>query len=127
MSLTHSSEYHPRTTFHKERNANSVFLSEQENFLTSCATNSPSDNNQKHGNTVPQSANSVEATTPGRNYYGHRNKFNHNRCPRRARADGHREMDNIYSVPKKKQQGRELSCVVVPLSSKYFADPNLLN
>jgi hypothetical protein len=107
MGLSHGSEYYLRTVFHEERNANSVFLNEQANSLTSCTTNSPSDNNQKHGDTVPQLANSVEATNPGRIYCGHRNRFNHNRCPRRAGTDGQREMVNTYSVLSKKQQGRE--------------------
>jgi len=98
MCLTHGSEYYPRKVIHKEGNANSVLLKKQENFLTSCATNSPSDNNQKHGHTVPQLANSLEATSPGRIYYSHRTKFNHNQCPRRERTDGHREMDNTYWV-----------------------------
>jgi len=66
MFLTRGSEFYPRKIIHKEDNANSVLLTKkQENFLTSCATNSPSDNNQKHGNTIPQLTNSVEATNPG--------------------------------------------------------------
>ena len=98
VGLTRGSEYYPRKVIHKAGNANFVLLKKQENSPTSCETNSTSDNNQKHGNAVPQLANSVEATNPGRIYYGHHSKFNHNRCPRRARTGGHREMDNTYSV-----------------------------
>jgi hypothetical protein len=96
VGLTRGSEYYPRKVIHKEGKANSVLLKKQENSLTRCANSNPSDNNQKHGNTVPQLANSVEATNSV--YYGHRTKFNHNRCPRRARTGGHREMDDTYSV-----------------------------
>lgn len=96
MGLTCGSEYYPRKVIHMEGNANSVLLKKQENSLTKCANNNPSDNNQKHGNTVLQLANSVEATSSV--YYGHRIKFNHNRSPRRARTGGLREMDNTYSV-----------------------------
>jgi hypothetical protein len=98
VGLTRGSEYYPRKVIHKEGKANSVLLKKQENSLTSCATNSTSDNNQKNGNVVPQLANSVEATNPGRIYWCHHTKFNHNRCPQRARTGGHREMDNTYSV-----------------------------
>jgi hypothetical protein len=45
MGLTRGSKYYPRKVIHKEGNANSMLLKKQENSLTSCATNSPSDNN----------------------------------------------------------------------------------
>jgi hypothetical protein len=98
MGLTHGSEYYKRKLIHKEGNAKSALIKKQENSLTSCANKSSSNNNQKHGNTVPQLANSVLVTNPGRIYYCHLTKFNHDLCPRRSRTDGHKEMDNTYLV-----------------------------
>lgn len=51
MDLTRGSEYYPRNVMHKESNAKSVLLTKKKEIsLISCATNTHSDNNQKHGN-----------------------------------------------------------------------------